>query len=174
MAYRWAPEVRGGKFGQTKILLRVATLAIVALFAFHSHASATELKRIDEPVEPDFSLQHLNFKEVAPKPYRARTVFIHFLGRWCETRREELPALKRCVDRPRTSASVPTRLVAENDQRVIRRFEQMRVNFPVLLDRDQAVPKSWKISALPTTYALDAEKPIFFQSRTIFRGHARC
>ena len=174
MAYRWAPEVRGGKFGQTKILLRVATLAIVALFAFHSHASATELKRIDEPVEPDFSLQHLNFKEVAPKPYRARTVFIHFLGRWCESRREELPALKRCVDRPRTSASVPTRLVAENDQRVIRRFKQMPINFPVLLDRDQTVAKSWKISALPTTYALDAEKPVSFSRGRFSVGHARC
>jgi hypothetical protein len=30
------------------------------------------------------------------------------------------------------------------------------VDFPVLLDRDRAIAKSWKITALPTTYVLDA------------------
>lgn len=51
--------------------------------------------------------------------------------------------------------------VAEVDPRVKRFFERMPVNFPVLLDRDRAVAKSWNISALPTTYVLDADmKPI--------------
>jgi hypothetical protein len=163
VAYCLAPEVRGGKFGQTKILLRVATLAIVALFAFHSHTCATELKRIDEPVKLDFSLQNLNFEEVPLKPYRARSIVVHFLERSCEPRRQELQALKRFADRPRTSASVPTILVAESDQKVIRCFDE-------LLDRDHAGVKSWQISALRTTYVLDVELKAVVRSRAIFRG----
>ena len=30
------------------------------------------------------------------------------------------------------------------------------VGFPVLLDRDRAVAKSWKVSMLPTTFVLDS------------------
>ena len=30
------------------------------------------------------------------------------------------------------------------------------VNFPVLLDRDRAVAKQWKVDSLPSTFVLDA------------------
>jgi thiol-disulfide isomerase/thioredoxin len=80
---------------------------------------------------------------------------------WCEPCREELPALGRLLDRSGNSASVLAISVAEPDQRVRRFFGQTPVNFPVLLDSDRNVAKSWKISTLPTTYILDADmKPV--------------
>jgi AhpC/TSA family len=47
--------------------------------------------------------------------------------------------------------------VAEPDQRVKRFFGETTVKFPVLLDLDRNVAKSWNVSALPTTYVLDAD-----------------
>ena len=44
--------------------------------------------------------------------------------------------------------------VAEVDLRVRAFFEQHPVDFPVLLDRDRAVTRAWKVNALPSTYVL--------------------
>ena len=46
--------------------------------------------------------------------------------------------------------------VAEVDLRVRAFFEKIPVDFAVLLDRDRAVSKAWGVSALPTTFVLDA------------------
>ena len=122
---------------------------------------AAELTRIDGPAKPDFSLQDLNGENVPLKTFKGRTILVHFFATWCEPCREELPALKRFLTRSAPNASVVAISVAEVDPRVRRFFEQVPVNFPVLLDRDRAIAKSWKISSLPTTYVLDANmKPV--------------
>jgi thiol-disulfide isomerase/thioredoxin len=82
-------------------------------------------------------------------------VLVHFFATWCEPCREELPALNRLRERA-AGAMVLAISVAENGQRVSRFIQQTSVNFPVLLDTDRAVAKSWDVSTLPTTYVLDA------------------
>jgi peroxiredoxin len=141
--------------------LRAVALGAVLLLASQLSVRAGQLARTDEPAKPDFSLRDLNGKNVPLQAYRGRTLLVHFFATWCVPCREELPALGRFFDRSANSASVLAISVGEPDQRVKRFFAQTPVNFPVLLDPDLAVAKSWKISALPTTYILDADmKPV--------------
>jgi peroxiredoxin len=163
VTYRPAPEFRGAKFGPTADSRRFVFLAIALAFLLwpNSAARAAELTRVGGPAKPDFSLQDLNGNHVPLKTFKGRTVLVHFFATWCEPCREELPALNRFLKRSASNASVIAISVAEVDPRVKRFFERMPVDFPVLLDRDRAVAKSWKISALPTTYVLDANmKPM--------------
>jgi thiol-disulfide isomerase/thioredoxin len=142
---------------------RFVILAIALAFSLwpHSAARAAELMPVGGLVKPDFSLTDLDGKNVPLKAFRGRTVLVHFFATWCEPCREELPALNRFLKRSASSASVVAISVAEVDPRVKRFFEATPVGFPVLLDRDRAIAKSWKISALPTTYVLDANmKPM--------------
>ncbi|HXO72049.1 MAG TPA: TlpA disulfide reductase family protein [Bradyrhizobium sp.] len=126
-----------------------------------SAARAAELTPVGGPAKPDFSLQDLHGDNVPLKTFKGRTVLVHFFAAWCEPCREELPALNRFLKRSASNASVVAVSVAEVDPRVKRFFERAPVDFPVLLDRDRAIAKSWKISALPTTYVLDANmKPM--------------
>jgi peroxiredoxin len=137
------------------------TIALTFFLWLHSAARAAELMPVAGPAKPDFSLQDLNGKNVPLKTFRGRTVLVHFFATWCEPCREELPALNRFLKRSASNASVVAISVAEVDPRVKRFFEAMPVHFPVLLDRDRAIAKSWKISTLPTTYVLDANlKPV--------------
>ena len=46
--------------------------------------------------------------------------------------------------------------VAEVDLRVRTFFAKQPVDFAVLLDRERKVSKSWDVSALPSTFVLDA------------------
>jgi peroxiredoxin len=137
------------------------TIALAFLLWLHSATRATELTPAGGPAKPDFSLQDLNGENVPLKTFKGRTVLVHFFATWCEPCREELPALNRFLERSASNASVVAISVAEVDPRVRRFFEAMPVNFPVLLDRDRTITKSWKISTLPTTYVLDANmKPM--------------
>jgi peroxiredoxin len=138
------------------------TIALAFLLWLHSATRAAELMpAAGGPAKPDFSLQNLNGENVPLKTFKGRTVLVHFFATWCEPCREELPALNRFLKRSASGASVVAISVAEVDPRVKRFFEAMPVNFPVLLDRDRAIAKSWKISTLPTTYVLDANmKPL--------------
>jgi peroxiredoxin len=156
-----APEFRGVRIRQTMIALGVVALTMCWLLASQSSVHAGQLGRIDEPAKPDFSLRDLDGNSVTLKAFRGRTLLVHFFATWCEPCREELAALGRFLDRSGNRASVLAISVAEPDQRVRRFFGQTPVNFPVLLDPDRNVTKSWKISTLPTTYILDADmKPV--------------
>jgi thiol-disulfide isomerase/thioredoxin len=160
---RSAPEFRGAQFKPTRGSLQTVLLAAcwVLLCAPHSTAGASELQRSSEAAKPDFSLHDLNGTSVPLKTFKGRTVLVHFFATWCEPCRDELPALNRFLGRASPHVSVIAISVAEVDPRVKRFFEGMPVDFPVLLDRDRVVAKSWNISALPTTYVLDANmKPV--------------
>jgi thiol-disulfide isomerase/thioredoxin len=86
---------------------------------------------------------------------------VHFFATWCEPCREELPALNRFLARSGPNVSVVAISVAEVDPTVKRFFDAAPVDFPVLLDRDRTIAKSWNVSSLPTTYVLDAGmKPV--------------
>jgi peroxiredoxin len=127
----------------------------------HSAARTAELTPVGGPAKPDFSLQDLDGKSVPLTTFKGRTVLVHFFATWCDPCREELPALNRFLKRSAPNVSVVAISVAEVDPRVKRFFERAPVDFPVLLDRDRAIAKSWKIGALPTTYVLDANmKPM--------------
>jgi peroxiredoxin len=163
VGYRLAPEFRGAQFGRTAASLKPVLLAIALLFPLwpYSSSRAAELTLVGGPAKPDFSLHDLNGKNVPLTAFKGRTVLVHFFATWCEPCREELPALNRFLRRSGAGASVVAISVAEVDPRVKRFFEAMPVDFPVLLDRDRTIAKSWNVSSLPTTYVLNADmKPV--------------
>jgi thiol-disulfide isomerase/thioredoxin len=163
VVYRLAPEFRGEQFGQTANSLGLLLLAIALNCCLlpYAAAPAAKLTRIDEPAKPDFYLQDLNGKNLALETFKGRTVLVNFFATWCEPCREELPALNRFLSRSAPNASPVAISVAEVDLRVKRFLEQAPFDFPVRLDRDRTIAKSWKISTLPTTYVHDTNmKPM--------------
>ena len=129
-------------------------LATFAVLATHATSVADELTRFDGH-KPAFNLQDLNGSHVSLQDFAGRPVLVHFFATWCEPCRDELPALARLQQRA-PGVAVLAISVAENAQRVGRFFAQTPTGFPVLLDTDRAVAKSWDITTLPTTYMLDA------------------
>jgi thiol-disulfide isomerase/thioredoxin len=160
---RLAPEFRGAQFGFAGTSFRRARLtAAVFYLAAFSPGHASDLRPIDGPAKPAFSLLDLVGNEVSLDAFRGRLVFVHFFATWCEPCREEIPALQRLAERAKPGAAVVAVSVADNDQRLQKFFAQTPVSFPVVQDRDRAIAKSWDVSALPTTYVLGTDqKPLF-------------
>ena len=101
-------------------------------------------------------LDDLDRRTVALGAQSSDLVLVHFFATWCEPCRDELPALNRLIARSNSKKlRVLSISVAEVDVRVRNFVEKLPVHFPVLLDRDRSVAKSWNVSTLPTTFVLD-------------------
>ncbi|MCO5130274.1 MAG: TlpA family protein disulfide reductase [Xanthobacteraceae bacterium] len=104
---------------------------------------------------PSFSLDDLRGAPRELQGFRGNVVLLHFFATWCEPCVREIASLQRLGatsrDRPLKVVAID---VAEVDLRVRAFFEKQPVDFPVLLDRDRAVTKAWRVSALPSTYVL--------------------
>lgn len=129
--------------------------AAMALFVAASPAIGAELVAWTDAAPPAFSLPRLDGGTIALTTHAGETVLIHFFATWCEPCREELPALVRLARRGAPALKVMAISVGEVDSRVQQVVEPMAVDFPVLLDRDRAVAKAWRVSSLPTTFVLN-------------------
>ena len=140
---------------------RLATFALVALAAISFASSAAELKPWTGGASPGLALKDVAGKEHRLDDYRGRVVVINFWATWCEPCRQEMPSLGRLKAQ---MADVPFAILAvdlgESEARVKAFLEKTPIDLPVLLDRDSATAKAWKVRMLPTTLVLDPDSRI--------------
>jgi len=152
-----APEARGEPFStQIATLIGAAVIALVASFSCDRGADAADFAPWTEGPQPNFTLPAVDGSTVALGAQRGDVVLVHFFATWCEACRDELPALMRLAHRGGTPVKILAVSLDDSDARVQRFLQSTPVSFPVLLDRDRAVAKSWKVSMLPTTFVLDS------------------
>jgi thiol-disulfide isomerase/thioredoxin len=105
-----------------------------------------------------FLLDDLHGNRRDLKAFAGRVVLVHFFATWCEPCVSEMASLQRLAagthGQPLVIVAVD---VAEVDLRIRAFFEKHPIDFTVLLDRDRAVSKLWDVTALPTTFVLDAD-----------------
>jgi peroxiredoxin len=134
-----------------------ALTAILANLAQNDvRAADAVLKPWAEGRLPVFALESLDGQRTDLAQLRSGAALVHFFATWCEPCRAELTALQQLHARLHDgSVTVVGVDVGEVDSRVRRFFAEQPVSFPILLDRDRAVSKTWRVSVLPTTVLLD-------------------
>ena len=137
------------------------TLVAVIVAVVSLAAAAGELKPWTGGPTPPLVLKDVSGKEHRLDDYRGKVVVINFWATWCEPCREEMPSLNRLKAQ---MADTPFAILAvdmgEGEARIKAFLEKTPVDFTVLLDRDSAVSKSWKVRVLPTTLVLDPDTRI--------------
>ena len=100
---------------------------------------------------PDLSGQQRNLDEFAGK-----VLLVNFWASWCRPCIEEVPGIRRLIaamaDAPFAVIGVN---VGEAERRVQTMVKRLRMEFPILLDKDSAAFKGWGANVLPTAYVLD-------------------
>lgn len=129
-------------------------LAAVALLCTGPSARADGLKAWSEP-PPPFTLPALDRTHHTLDPSSGVLVIVHVFATWCEPCRTELIALDEFHKAvPPGTLRLLAIAAGEPEARVRRYFAANPVGFPVLLDTDGAVTKSWGASMYPTTFVL--------------------
>ena len=123
-----------------------------------SFANAGELAPVTGGAQPELSLTDVKGQQVSLDQFRGRIVLVNFWASWCTPCIREMPSLLRLQD---SFSDLPFSVLGVNVQEPERRvklaIKRLRLDFPVLLDRDGDVFRTWAGVVLPTTFVVDAE-----------------
>ncbi len=133
----------------------IAALCCLLLFA---PAQARELKPYAGGATPPLALRDLNGKPRNLADYRGRVVLVNFWASWCPPCRAEMPSMERLQQK---LAGKPFTVLAVNmgeSEEAVRTFlKEIPVSFPILMDKDGAALKRWKVFAFPTSFVVDPQ-----------------
>ena len=89
---------------------------------------------------PNFSLKELNGKIRHFSDYRGKLIIVNFWATWCPPCRMEIPSMERTYEKLKNRGFVILGIdVGENWSSVAPFVEQMKIKYPVLLDRNSTV-----------------------------------
>ena len=114
---------------------------------------------IGDPQPPSLGLKDVNGKRHVLADFKGQVVLVNFWATWCPPCRAEMPSMWRLQNGFRGQ---PFRILAVNmgeSDIEVNTFlpDKMKRDFTVLMDRDGAVLKRWKVYAFPTTYVIDKQ-----------------
>lgn len=107
---------------------------------------------------PALSLKDLSGKTVDLADYRGKPVLLNFWATWCDSCREEMPALED-LNRRRAAEGVVVLGVSldEDAASVVPPFvREHGLTFPILI-ADRGVVSGYAVRGLPTAYLIDAD-----------------
>lgn len=107
---------------------------------------------------PDFTVQDPAGNLHSLSSYQGRPVVLYFWASWCPYCIDEMPGLNRLAETYREQGLVVLAVNILEQPAKVRHFLQgMNVSYPVLLDLDGHVTRSFLIRATPTYVFIDAE-----------------
>lgn len=108
-------------------------------------------------VAPDFSAPNLDGQAMRLSAYRGQVVLVNVWATWCPPCREEMPSMERLYQKLADRGFVI--LAVSQDETGadgVKTFvEQTKVTFPVLLDPDGNVGRSYGVWGYPESFLVD-------------------
>lgn len=115
------------------------------------------VERDHPPALEDFTLTDHRGEEQSLSDYAGQVVLLNFWASWCPPCVHEIPSMNR-LDRILGDAFAIVSVNYQESARHITDFmEEVRVDFPVLMDRDGKVAARWRVFAFPSSFVLDRD-----------------
>lgn len=137
---------------------------MIALLMFASVAQAVEP---DQEV-PDFTLKAMTGENLRLEELRGQVVLINFWASWCGPCRQEMPILQQIHKRYEPLGFTVLGVNVDEEPEKARRIaERLTLDFPLLLDSNQAVSEQYDVNAMPFTVLVDRSGKV----RYVHRGY---
>ena len=116
------------------------------------------LREFDGQLQPGpLQLVDVTGKTFRRERFDGQVTLINFWATWCPPCIEEIPSLNRLASR---FEGRPFELIsinyAQDGDTVAEFMQQVAVDFPVLLDTDGSLSKSWNVISFPSTFVIDS------------------
>jgi len=134
------------------VWIGAGVLAVVALL-WLGGAGPDPVER--GPPAPAFTLDG---PPVSLADLRGRVVLVNFWATWCEPCKEEMPAMERLYRAHRDRGFELLAISVGEEPEPVRAFrEELGLSFPILLDRDKSVSRTYQTYRFPESYLVDRE-----------------
>jgi thiol-disulfide isomerase/thioredoxin len=156
-------RLNSGAMCSRNMLRQAAVVLILMWFAGQVQAAGLEPYESLLP-QAALSLEDLGGNTHNLNDYRGQVVLVNFWATWCPPCIVEMPALQRLKQK---LAGKPFRILAVNEkesEETIWKFHKLvKVDFPLLLDRDGQASEDWHVAVYPSSYLVDAAGEIRYQ-----------
>jgi peroxiredoxin len=151
-----------------QVTMVVATMGLLLLgqsaTATDDLLQAMRMTKLPSRSAPSFTLEDLSGKQVSLQQYRGKVVFLNFWATWCIPCREEMPAMEQLQQLFQRQGLVILAVnLKESPEQVKTFFDQHRLSFLALLDRNGSVSRAYGVMGLPTTYLIGREGTLLAQ-----------
>jgi thiol-disulfide isomerase/thioredoxin len=146
------------KIGKRTVLRNTAGMVLMlsVLWLSPLPALAGELSKVPVALRLELNLPDLSGQQRNLDEFAGKVLLVNFWASWCRPCIEEVPSIRRLIE---AMADAPFAVigvnVGETERRVQAAVKRLRMEFPILLDKDSTAFKGWGANVLPTAYVLD-------------------
>jgi peroxiredoxin len=122
--------------------------------------SAVGIRRPVEPAAaPEFSLLSLDGQSVQLRQFKGKLLVLNFWATWCAPCLHEMPSMERLHQSFKATefALLAVSMDRQGEEVAKPYVDNLKLTFPVLLDRTQEVSRQYSVRGLPTTYLIDPD-----------------
>ena len=143
-------------FSKAPMILTLALcLSVVGCMGRATSGTAAQSGDTDDFTLKDLSGANVHLGDLLKTK---KAVLVNFWATWCPPCREEIPGLIDLQDRYGAKGFTVLGVdLAESRVRVQSFVKKIGINYPVVLDSDQAVGERFRIVGIPTSYLFDAQ-----------------
>ena len=111
---------------------------------------------------PDFTIETLQGDRVSLSDYRGQVVLLNLWATWCPPCREEMPSMQSVYDQLKDRGFSILAVAAPNPPRetfekIENYISENEYTFPVLIDSESKVNRTYGTGSIPTSWVVDTE-----------------
>ncbi len=145
--------------------IRLGVLKVLLGFAAVAVAGEGLEPLLEQPLAPDFTLKDPRGGSHRLSGYRGKPVIVNFWATWCPPCRAEMPSMQRAWEAVKGEEIL---ILAVNVGEGVGAIDEFAANqpvgFPLLMDPNAALMRTWPLKGLPTTFVVDP------QGRLVYRA----
>jgi peroxiredoxin len=128
-----------------------------AAWAQHAHPAASKAAPQVGVQAIPFDLKTLDGKQAGLDSFRGKPLVINFFATWCDPCREEMPLINELAGKGNKNGYQVLGIAVEDTRAAVTEYvKEAKLVFPVALDLNSSVKRSYRIFGPPASFFIDA------------------
>jgi len=145
-----------------RLMMRsIILLVLGAAVAYSLYSNLTKdnkQKVVVGDIAPDFSLVDMQGNKHRLSEYRGQGVFLNFWGTWCPPCKKEMPYINNQYHQYKDNGVQVLSVDIQEPELAVNQFaDRLKLDFPIMIDKDKEVMSVYGVDPLPATFLIDKD-----------------